>query len=202
MRSPPRAMARIMSGSYPSSATVWARSRDATPKSSHDMISRSDRSGAAIRPERNGLTATSAQRARRVLDTRDERSTYELSMTPAGSGPLRALQRDVGRADGDAVDRSADAVVLAQRIADGGGDGGGDGDARRLADALGPERRLRVGLLDERRHDVGHVEERRQQVVGEAGVADAPVDLDDLLHHRKAQALRDPALDLTEHRQR
>ena len=34
---------------------------------------------------------------------------------------------------------------------------------------------------------VGHVEHRRQQVVGEAGVADAAVDLDDLLHHRQAR---------------
>ena len=76
---------------------------------------------------------------------------------------------------------------------------GVDRDARRLADALGAERRLRVGLLDERGHDVGHVEERRQQVVGEAGVADAPVDLDDLLHHRQPEALGDAALDLAEH---
>ena len=66
-------------------------------------------------------------------------------------------------------------------------------------DALGAERRLRVGLLDERGDDVGHVEERRQQVVGEAGVADAAVDLDDLLHHRQPEALGDAALDLAEH---
>ena len=49
---------------------------------------------------------------------------------------------------------------------------------------------------------VGHVEERRQQVVGEAGVADPPVDLDDLLHHRQPEALGDAALDLADHRQR
>ena len=49
---------------------------------------------------------------------------------------------------------------------------------------------------------VGHVEHRRQQVVGEAGVADPPVDLDDLLHHRQPEALGDAALDLAEHRQR
>ena len=46
--------------------------------------------------------------------------------------------------------------------------------------------------------DGGHVEHRRQQVVGEAGVADPAVDLDDLLHHRQAEALGDAAFDLAE----
>ncbi len=61
---------------------------------------------------------------------------------------------------------------------------------------------MRIGLLDQRGDDVGHVEERRQQVVGEVAVADHPVDLDDLLHHRQPEALGDAALDLAEHRQR
>ena len=86
------------------------------------------------------------------------------------------------------------------RVADGGDDRRRRRDARRLAHALGAERRHadrapRSAMAT----TVGHVEERRQQVVGEAGVADAAVDLDDLLHHRQAEALGDAALDLAEH---
>ena len=92
--------------------------------------------------------------------------------------------------------------ALAQGVADRRGDRRGHRDARRLAHPLGAERRLRVGFLDEGRHHRRHVEHRRQQVVGEAGVADPPVDLDDLLHQRQPQALGDAALDLAGHRQR
>ena len=67
---------------------------------------------------------------------------------------------------------------------------------------LAPSGACGSGSSIERGHDVGHVEERRQQVVGEAGVADPAVDLDDLLHHGQPQALGDAALDLAEHRQR
>ena len=38
-----------------------------------------------------------------------------------------------------------------------------------------------------------------KQIVGEAGVADPAVDLDDLLHHRQAETLGDAAFDLAEH---
>ena len=64
---------------------------------------------------------------------------------------------------------------------------------------LAPSGACGSGSSIERRDDVGHVEQRRQQVVGEAGVADPPVDLDDLLHHRQPEALGDAALDLAEH---
>ena len=74
-------------------------------------------------------------------------------------------------------------------------------DTRRLTDALGPERRDRIALLDERDQHRWHVGDGRNQVVGERGIPDDAIGLDDLLHDRETQALGDPALDLTDDRQ-
>src|SRR4029079_19327818 len=45
-------------------------------------------------PERTGPTAPSAQRVRHAIGTRTVRSSYALSMRPAGSRPLLELQPD------------------------------------------------------------------------------------------------------------
>ena len=57
-------------------------------------------------------------------------------------------------------------------------------------------------MLDEHRDDGRHVERGRQQVIGERGVAHVSIAKLNFLHHRKAETLRDPALDLADHRDR
>src|SRR5262245_53095217 len=126
MRRPPRAIERIMSGSNPSSATICASVREASPNNSHDRISRSsDMLGHPSCKPRTG----------------DKRWMSDAD--------------DVDRAYRDAVD-TVGLAGLAQRVSDGGDDRRGGGDARRLADTLRAQGCEGLGLLDQRHHDWRH----------------------------------------------
>ena len=109
-----------------------------------------------------------------------------------------SAQGDVLGSDWNAVEFDIPAD-LAQSVTDGGDDRWGHGDAGRFANTFGAERSEGVRLFDQRRQHCWHVEHGGQQIVGEAGVSDRSVDLDDFLHHRQAETLGNTAFDLAKH---